>query len=54
MDATVEIEEGFYVDPESKKTFFVKKTKNKKMTLIPPWVKTKPAEWKKIQVKKKK
>lgn len=48
MDST--LEEGFYLDPETKRTFFIKKTKT--MTLVPPWVKTKPGDWKRLGKKK--
>lgn len=52
MDASLtNIEEGFYVDPDTRKTFFVKKAD--KITLVPPWVKSKPSDWKKIGAKKK-
>lgn len=46
MDST--IEEGFYIDPDTHKLFFVKQSANKKMTLIPHWVKSKPSDWKKV------
>lgn len=42
------IEEGFYLDPETKRTFYIKKTE--KMMLIPPWVKSKPGDWKKVKI----
>lgn len=41
MDAT--ISNGFYKDPKTQRTFFVIKG------LIPPWVKSKPAEWELIK-----
>lgn len=50
METTLDLPEGFYIDPESKRTFYVKKTK--KMTLVPVWVKSKPAEWKALKKKK--
>ncbi len=42
------IAEGFYKDPESGKTFFLKK--RGKMLLIPPWVKTDPLKWQAVKV----
>jgi hypothetical protein len=37
------IKDGFYVDPDTKKMFFVKKG------MIPVWVKSKPSDWKKLK-----
>jgi len=40
MDAT--IKDGFYVDSETKRSFYVIKGQ------IPPWVKSKPSDWKRL------
>lgn len=41
MDATVE--DGFFIDPDTNKTFFVNKG------MKPHWVKSKPSDWKPIK-----
>lgn len=35
----VAIEEGFYLDPDTKRMFYVKKG------IVPVWVKSKPSDW---------
>lgn len=42
------IADGFYYDPETKKTFFVNKG------MVPPWVKSRPDQWRLIKKKGKK
>ena len=49
MAITITIDEGFYVDPKTNQTFFLKIVKDK--PLIPPWVKTPPHQWKKLKKK---
>lgn len=41
------IDEGFYVDPDTDKTFFVGKS-----GFVPHWVKSKPSDWKLLSPKK--
>lgn len=47
MDAS--IEPGFYVDPDTKKMFYV--IKKNQFILVPPWVKSKPSDWRKLKGK---
>lgn len=41
------LEDGFYIEPDTGRILFVKKG------MIPPWVKCKPADLKKLERKKK-
>lgn len=43
------VADGFYIDPDTNKVFYVKTVKKTGMTLIPPWVKSKQSDWKKVQ-----
>lgn len=47
------LEQGFYVDPDSNRTFFVVETKSGRL-LVPPWVKSKKSDWIKLERVKKK
>lgn len=45
------IEQGFYVDPDTRRMFFVQKLKDGG-TLVPVWVKSKPSDWKQVARKR--
>jgi hypothetical protein len=47
MAITVNIQQGFYVDPDTNRTFFVKEVNG--ISLIPPWVKSKSENWRKLK-----
>ena len=50
MAITITIDEGFYVDPATNRTFYLKIVKEK--PIIPVWVKTPLQQCKKIEKKK--
>lgn len=49
QDSLDEVEAGFYLDPLTKRMFYIMVVKGK--PLIPPWVKSQKNEWKRIKHK---